>query len=157
MKAQIKMLETVAVLVVFFILLVIGSSVYFGIQNSRVDKERILYEDAEAFRALVKLQSLPELDCSFASARTINCFDLYKLKSFSALKNDTDFMDFYYPIFGDAQIKVNLIYPVNGSFVLYDISSTNYKTMIKKYIPVVVYDSVFSKYYFAVSELIKYA
>ena len=151
------MLESVAVLVVFFILLVISSSVYFGIQNSRVNNERIIYEDAEAFRALVRLQSLPELDCSFASARTINCFDLYKLKSFSQFRDNINFTDFYYPIFGNAEIKINIIYPEVQSFMLYNMSSLKYKAMIKKYIPVVVYDPVSSRYYFGVSELIKYA
>jgi len=157
MKAQMRVLESVAVLIVFFILMVIGSSIYFGVQNSRLDKERVAYENAEALRALVKLQSLPELDCSFASAHTINCFDLYKLDAFSELSKSDVVQEFYYPMFGDAVVNIYVVFPQELNFTIYDIHPVEYKSLIRKSMPVLVYDPVQSKYYFGMSELIKYA
>jgi len=155
-QAQMRILESVAVLIVFFILLVIGSSVYFGIQNSRLSKEKIIYENVEALRTLIKLQSLPELDCSFASAHTINCFDLYKLEAFSDLAKKESAQEFYYPLFGDATININVLFPVSLNFTIYDIHPVKFKSFIKKVMPVLFYDPVNSRYYFSVSELIKY-
>ena len=152
-----RVLESVAVLVVFFILLVIGSSIYFGIQNSRLSKEKLVYENVEALRTLVKLQALPELDCSFASAHTINCFDLYKLEAFSSLTKTEHAQEFYYPMFGDATIKVNVLYPFDLNFTIYDIHPVEFKSSVRQIMPVLVYDPVSSKYYFSLSELIKYA
>ena len=157
MKAQMRILESVAVLVVFFILLVIGSSIYFGIQNSKLAKEKLVYENVETLRTLIKLQSLPELDCSFASAHTINCFDLYKLEAFSDITKAEYAQEFYYPIFGDATIKIQVLFPVELNFTIYDIRPADYESFIRKTMPVLVYDAVSSRYYFSMSELIKYA
>lgn len=152
-----RILESVAVLIVFFILLAISSSVYFGIQNSQLDKERLVFENAEAFRAIVKLQSLPELDCSFASAHTINCFDKYKIKAFSEAIQDESVQEFYFPIFGEATININISGPVEEDFVIYDIKPVKFRSAIKKIMPVLVYDPVTARYYFGLSELVKYA
>lgn len=157
MKAQIRILESVAVLIIFFILLVIGSSIYFGIQNSKVSKELRVQESVEVLRAGIKLQSLTELDCSFASAHTINCFDLYKLQAFSDLVKEEGIPDFYYSMFGSAVINVSVLFPFEKSFVIYDIHPEKFTSLIKKRMPVLIYDPIHSKYYFGVSELIKYA
>ncbi|RLE48361.1 hypothetical protein DRJ25_00030 [Candidatus Woesearchaeota archaeon] len=156
-KAQMRVLESVAVLIVFFILMVIGSSVYFGMQNSKLKKDRVVFEDSEALRALVKLQSLPELDCSFASAHTINCFDLFKLQAFSNLTKSESAQEFYYPLFGDAVISVKVVFPLERNFTLYDVHPVEFKSLVRKTMPVLVYDPVLSRYYFGLSELIKYA
>ncbi len=155
-KAQMRILESVAVLVIFFILLVIASTIYFKIQNSRMDKERLVFENAETMRTLIKLQSLPELDCSFASAHTINCFDKYKLIAFSDLIKKDAAKEFYYPIFGEATISVNISFPVKENFLIYDSKPSKFRSMIKQMMPVLVYDAVSGKYLFSQSEVSKY-
>jgi hypothetical protein len=156
MKAQMKMLESVAVLIIFFILLIIGSSVYFGIQNSNLLKERRVQNEVDILRDLVKLQSLPELDCSFSSARTVNCFDLFKLQAVSEISDEISFIDFYYPVFGDVSINISVLFPFQKSFIIYDARPERFNSYIKKRLPVLVYNPLNSRYYFAVSELTRY-
>lgn len=157
MRAQIRVLESVAVLIIFFIILVIGSSIYFGIQKSNLAKEEFAFENKESLNLLVKVQSLPELDCSFASAHTSNCFDLYKLESFSSIVDEEDAKLFYYSLFGNVKISVSTLFPERLNFTLYDVPLEDYSSMLTKTLPVLVYDPVSSRYYFAISEVVKYA
>jgi len=82
-KAQLKMFETISVLVVFFFILIFGLVWY---NNNQKEQLKTLIEENNQLRAMEIMKianNLPELQCSMENIQTTNCFELSKLDSFS--------------------------------------------------------------------------
>jgi len=161
-RAQIKMFETMAVLVIFFFLLVGGAAFYFQIQKSSVQRDVEKQQQLLAFQVVQKSLFLPDLDCSFVSIQKDNCFDKLKVKQLSVLLNDPENEDFlidYFNVFGFADIKITQIYPVNESFsyTLYKNIPVDYSSIIKTQSPVLLFDVINKRYDFGIIEVDVYA
>src|SRR5574341_399791 len=119
-RGQIKMFETIGVLIVFFFLLFTGSIFYFGAQKSSLQKEKVRASEQYAFQIVLKALYLPELDCSFLVTQRDNCVDRIKLEKLSRLlsTNETVRND-YYTEFGFADIVVTEAYPGRANWTLY--------------------------------------
>ena len=63
-KAQMKMFETISILVVFFLLLGIGLVLYTAFQKDASQESISMQQDARAARTARMLISLPEIQCS---------------------------------------------------------------------------------------------
>ena len=63
--AQIKMFETMAVLVVFFFLLALSAVFYINTQRSVIEDDKLRYGDNLALQVALRALYFPELDCSF--------------------------------------------------------------------------------------------
>jgi hypothetical protein len=126
-KAQIQMMETMAILLIFFVLVVMGFVFFMKItsvtQGSKVTKD----QELQSIRVSQAISFLPELQCSTKNIIDENCFDKYKLDSFESLDDE-----FYYPFFYFSKITVNETYPGDDGWVLYDryLNGTSYKTTI---------------------------
>jgi len=120
-RAQIKMFETIGVLIVFFFLLFTGSIFYFAAQKSALQKEKVKAGEQYAFQIVLKSLYLPELDCSFLQTQKDNCIDRIKMEKMSQLiaKNETVRTD-YYTEFGYATITVEEAFPGNKTWQLYE-------------------------------------
>ena len=155
-RAQIKMFETVGVLVVFFFLLAIGVVFYFNAQESAMEQE---LKKQILMRSLQSAQSatfLPELDCSFVTVTRENCFDLKKLEVFPNLVAERE--QDYFRMFGYANVTVRKVYPESDDvYELYDKPLDEYTDAIKSLIPVLLYDPVLRSYDFGVIEVTTYA
>ena len=73
-KAQIQMMETIAVLLIFFVILIIGFIFYirtagFG-QAQKVTKD----QELQSIRVSQAISFLPELQCSSKNIIKDNCF-----------------------------------------------------------------------------------
>ena len=161
-RAQIKMFETMAVLVIFFFLLVGGAAFYFQIQKSSMQKDIAKQQQLIAFQVVQKSLFLPELDCSFVSIQKDNCFDKLKVKELSLLLDNPENEDFlidYFKVFGFADIKITQIYPVNETFsyTLYNNIPKAYSSMLKTQSPVLLFDAVKNRYDFGIIEVDVYA
>ncbi|MBS1266904.1 MAG: hypothetical protein MAG795_00873 [Candidatus Woesearchaeota archaeon] len=108
-KAQTKIFETIAVLVVFFFLLSIGMVFYARESkiNSLAERERGY--DLQALDVIQVVSNLPELQCSSDGIIIENCFDLAKLESFEELKGKNS--QYYTNAFGFSRIIIDEIYP----------------------------------------------
>jgi len=84
-KSQIKMFETIAVLIVFFFLIGFGMTFYFMIAKSGAKKEAERAQSLKVIQVLQKISHLPELDCIRVGVETENCFDLIKLRLYIRL------------------------------------------------------------------------
>ena len=160
--AQIKMFETMAVLVIFFFLLVGGAAFYFQIQKSSMQRDIAKQQQLIAFQVVQKALFLPELDCSFVSIQKDNCFDKLKVKELSILLSDPEKEDFlinYFRVFGFADIKITQIYPANETFsyTLYNNIPEAYSSMLKTQSPVLLFDAVKKRYDFGIIEVDVYA
>lgn len=169
-RGQIKMFETIGVLIVFFFLLFTGSIFYFGAQKSSLLKEKVRANEQYAFQIVLKALYLPELDCSFLVTQRDNCVDRIKLQKLSQLiaANETVRKD-YYTDFGYAEITVDEAYPGNSTWNLYENVPTEIRMEKGKEIevpsftdkrttqsPILIYDAWLDNYAFGVMEVSVY-
>ncbi len=160
-KAQIKMFETIAVLVVFFFLLVFGASFYFVLQKSSVQKEVERTIQLRSIQTTQKVSYLPELDCTQVGIQVENCFDAIKLEKFAGMLNDATTgeqtqLD-YFDVFGYSTIVIRSIFPQQKEYLLYDKAIDDYLTMFKNNVPLTIYNPIRNSYSFGVLEVTFYA
>ena len=153
-RAQIKMFETIGVLVVFFFLLATGSVIYFGAQKSALQKEKVKASEQYAFQIVLKSLYLPELDCSFLVTQRDNCVDKIKLAKFSRLVQNasTD----YFSEFGYATITVTEAWPQETKWKMYETIPPEYISKLVTQSPILLYDAWKKEYAFGVIEVAVY-
>ena len=157
-NAPIQMFETIAVLIVFFFLLVIGATFYFNMQKSVLGKELQKHSQLQSLQAMQKALFLPELDCSFASVQKDNCFDILKIMKFSEFLKDKAVLADYFETFGFSRITITQIYPKESLIlVLYSNLPADYKSKLVTQSPVLLYNATAQSYYFGVIEVETYA
>ncbi|MBW2970948.1 hypothetical protein KY320_02180 [Candidatus Woesearchaeota archaeon] len=159
-KAQVKMFETVAVLVVFFFLFGFGMVFYMGAQKSSFEASQSDSFEMQAIDVLQIVSSLPELQCSTDNIVKENCFELQKIIAFKSVTATPQARSYYYNLLRYSNIEVNKIYPDNTwigfSNPLYDNKPADFTQASKSLIPISVYDAKTREYYAAVLEVTVY-
>jgi len=152
-RAQIKMFETVGVLIVFFFLLAVGSVFYFGAQKSALQKERVVASEKYALQIVFKSLYLPELDCSFLVTQRDNCVDKIKLQHMADLLQTERAQEDYFTEFGYASITITEAFPGNETILLYQNAPDSYIGKISTQNPILLYDALKDSYAFGVIEV----
>lgn len=159
--------ESVAILFVFFILVVFGFVFYMNVMRSSAKVESEENIQLKAIGIAQKASFLPELQCSEENVRDDNCIDLYKLDAVS----DEDFLKenrlYYYDIFEFSKIWVERVLPepdeadndwappdANGERRRYlyinPLPEADYKNKLSTFIPVSLYDPDDKSYGFGI-------
>jgi len=139
-QAQIKMWTTIAVLIVFFIILMFGFIFYTQIERIGLEKSQ---REAEARRSIAVAQvvaNLPELQCSLGTVEKGVCFDLYKILAFNTVATGGDAYIHYYNMFGYANITVRQIEPAGDNITIYE-NIGDKKSFTAGYIPISLYNA----------------
>lgn len=156
-RGQIKMFETVGVLVVFFFLLIIGTYFYFNAQASALQTEKLQANEQHALQIVLKALHLPELDCSFLVTQRDNCIDAIKLDKLSTMLAENDALqERYFTTFGNARISIAEAYPGNASTTLYENQPAEYTGAIASHNPILLYHPWTNTYAFGVIEVTVY-
>lgn len=139
-KAQIKMMETIAVLIVFIIIAILSGSFYYGYVTtndiqSNIDK----INDDRMIQLMEQISNMPEFICTNEDVETSNCFDLYKLSAANKTINDN--WKFYQQIFGNVEIYIETIHPDFGTIVLYNKSDKNRVNIKSSKLPILIFNS----------------
>lgn len=95
-KAQIHMGETLAVLIIFIIILVFGLFLYFQYSYKSLEKRGFEFQETEYSTLLYSLTDSPELSCTKG-----NCIDMTKIIALKQLNHR----------FKNKEIKIEIIYP----------------------------------------------
>ena len=141
-KAQINMMETIMVLIVFFFILVIGLVFYANIQIGNAKEDVKKYNELKAIENMQKLLFLPELQCG-GGDEVFTCIDVLKLKALAnVMKNGTNRV-YYSDELGNSLVMVEEVYPGNDSWMLYN--RTNKGTA--SFIPVSLWYPVEGEYH----------
>lgn len=156
MRAQVKMFETLAVLVVFFFFLIFGASFYFKLQENALHRELDKNTQLRAIQIAQKSIHLPELDCSFAGVQRQNCVDLLKVQLLASriTASDTAKLD-YFNTFEYSTLTFTEVYPDTITYIIYDKPQGDSVTTIQ--IPVVAYRATDRGYAFGYLEVRVYA
>ena len=149
-KAQIQILETIAVLAVFFVLVVLGFSLYSKFFGIGIEDEKIEGFDLNAIKISQKASFLPELQCSLGGNIIDNCIDLLKLEAMPGIISREENKLHYFDNFGFSRIMVKEIYPGFREFLVYSNSLDDYSYKAAINIPISLFDPIENKYSFAV-------
>ena len=145
-KAQIKMFETIAILFVFFMLVIFGFIFYAKLQKITFTEERGEVSILKAIQVAERTSFLPEMQCSFDNVPDDDCIDIEKLK---ALRFTIEYnIVYYFSLFEFSQITVTQIYPTADSWVLYDNPKKNFIDLIPIQLPVSLYNPMTDSYGF---------
>ena len=120
-SAQMQMTETIAVIFIFFVLVLFGLIFYFKYQQVALKEEQQELLGARAMDTTLQALFMPELICSRGNAEPEdNCFDMLKVASASGIFQE-HLTDYYFNLFGYANISIQPIYPqTQEAFILYD-------------------------------------
>jgi len=164
-KAQIQLGESIFVVMIIILIIV------FGLVFSSQAEKDVVTQRSEKFTNLNSIMlgkyasSLAELRCSSLEVQELSCFDIQKIEAFIELQEkQSDFVaEYYFTKLGDANISLDLIYPVNKTFEIYynGLGKDNLGKPIKAeenriIIPVSAYDDVTQQYSFGVLQIIQY-
>jgi hypothetical protein len=149
-NAQVQMGETIAIMFVFFLLIIVGVVFYVRISTTSTYRTSAEQFERQSVEITQTISFLPELQCSESNVVTPNCFDFYKMEAMSQLVNDPKVRAFYLRDLGKATVYINTVYPEEANFTVYDNHDTNYTDASLTHIPISVYDSVNDKYNFGV-------
>lgn len=149
------MFETIAVLFVFFILVVMGFSFYAFIQKTSLEQEQQENILSRGIGIVERVSFLPEVQCSRDNVPEENCVDLFKLFAVRSKIADNDL--FYFPIFGFSTVTLEEVFPEKGlSIVIYD-HPQEYVNKQVTHIPIAVFHPGAEKYSFGILKVEVYS
>jgi hypothetical protein len=121
-NGQIRLTETIAVLFIFFVLILFGILFYYQYQKIAITEKQEEILASRAMETTLKTLHLPELLCSKGKAEPEdNCFDVLKLNSAGTVFTDRDdSFDYYFNLFSYSKISVYQLYPHYNNWTLYD-------------------------------------
>lgn len=154
-KSQIQMLETIAVLAVFFILIIFGFIFYSKVLKSDIGNEKEENVQLNAIKIAQRASSLPELACSDGSVAIDNCIDIGKLEAVLNIINENDV--YYFDKFSFSRITVNEVYPDEKEWVLYDKPLEEYSYKSATNIPISLFDPIGNKNSFGVMSIVTFS
>ena len=157
-KAQVKMFESVAVLIVFFFLLVFGMSFFFVLQRASQERELDRIAQLKSIQIAQKTMFLAELDCVFIGVQIENCFDELKIKNFVNLINSSQqaIVD-YFNVFEFSTINIVKVFPGdNETITLYSRPREGRGFSVTQ-IPILLFNPITKVYSYSYLEVISYA
>jgi len=135
-KGQIRLFESIAVLLVLVFLFVFGIQYYAGVQKNAYERMSDQFNRLDSIKAANQIMSSPFLVCSTRNIRSGLCLDKYKLQAVS----DPD-ADIPWPS-GVAlmNIRVEQTYPSLDSWQITNYQPAQNVSSFATQFPVVIYD-----------------
>ncbi len=145
-KGQIHLSETIAVLFIFFVLIVFGIIFYYKYQQVAIKEQAEELAGARAMDTTLRVLFLPELYCSKGDAEPEdNCIDLLKLKGANeTMQKHTQ--DYYFDLFSYSTITITQLYPAPMVFIVYDKPKPEYTKKESTYFVVSLRDDAAGSY-----------
>ena len=123
-KAQIQIFETIAVLLIFIILIIIGFIFYTKIFKSNLETGNEGFSQAKSVNIVQRVMFMPELQCSDDNIAKENCIDALKLQSAKQTMKDSVI---YYDLLEFSDISISQIYPAQAEWALYSRTTKDFK------------------------------
>lgn len=147
-KSQIRLFESIAVLIIFVFFVAIGIRFYASAQERSLTEAALEFSELDAVKTTLLLANMPEIACSFQGITDVGCLDLYKIKAWEEIMNDPqrlNFLEHYIPLLGLSEVTITEIYPDSGrSWVVYNSSLGNFSYRLvgetRLQIPTTIYD-----------------
>ena len=147
-KAQIQMAETVAVLFVFFILVVVGFIFYVKVIKGNIELEKDELSQLKSIGIAQRVMFLPEIQCSEDNIIIDNCIDILKLDSAQKLMKENDI--YYYDLLEFSDVSILQIYPTEKKWNVYSRKTDEFKGKFSTNVPISMYDPDTRKHGFGI-------
>lgn len=146
------MFETIAVLLIFFVLVGFGLIFYGRIQAGSFQATQEENFELKAIQTAQLVSFLPELQCSSNNIIIDDCFDILKVEALSEFieQNPNIKNEYYYDLFGFSSITIEQVYPSELSWKVYERTLTGNKAKSSIKIPVSLYNASSRSYNFGV-------
>lgn len=143
-----------AVLLIFFILILIGFVFYVKIMSGNVEFEAGVLREKEGIKIAQRALFLPELQCSEENVVKSDCVDIMKLNTAAQVMLDNEFH--YHSKLGFSEITITQVYPdTEESWQIYDrgLDVDAYRDIITTHMPVTLFDPSTDNKAFGVMEV----
>lgn len=147
-RAQIQIGETIAVLFVFFILIVIGFIFYVKVIKSNIELETEELSQLRSVGISQKIMFLPEVQCSEDNIVIDNCIDILKLNSAQSIMKENEI--YYYDLLEFSDVSISEIYPDGAKWNLYSRKIENFRSKFVTNVPISLYDPATRKHGFGI-------
>ena len=148
--------ETIAILFIFFILLVVGAVFYMNMTRVTVSRDISEFKEQRAVELTQKISFLPEVRCTESNVIEAGCFDLYKLIAMSSISKSPSGLLLYSREFETTKINVISLYPVYANWTIYEKAKGNFTSASVMNIPISLYNASSDRYHFGVLEVTVY-
>ena len=148
-KAQIQIGETIAVLFVFFILIVIGFIFYGRVIIGNIESQKEESTQLHSVTIAQRAMFLPELQCSEDIVEEITgCFDIFKINASKDVLGQNS--RYYYDLFEFSNITIKQIYPNENTWPIYSRKIENFESRFVTNVPISIYDPITRRYGFGI-------
>lgn len=158
-KAQVQMMETIAVLFIFFILIAFGFIFYANVLKGSIAVTKREHSELKAIELANRVSSLPELQCSDNNIVQENCIDWLKLEKADLLMDQNRL--FYFGMLGYSNVIIEQVFPVDYtstfSYTVYSNIPPDYSDKLPTYIPILLKKPITGGYGFGIMTVILYA
>lgn len=154
-KAQIQIGETIAVLFVFFILIIIGLVFYVKIIKGNIDLEKEEVSQLRSIGIAQRVMFLPELQCSEDNIIKDNCIDTKKLDSAKNVMNEK--ATYYYDLLEFSEVDISQIYPNKIEWSIYSRKTEDFKNKFVTNVPISLYNPLTRRHGFGVLTIETYS
>ncbi len=134
------MMETIAVLFIFFVLIILGFVFYAKVLKGNIEIETEESVQLNAIKIAQRASFLPELQCSEENIVSDNCIDIIKLEAASAIMEENEIH--YYDRLSFSKITIKEVYPDENEWMLYDRPLDDYSNKITTNIPISLLDPI---------------
>lgn len=116
-RAQIRMMESIFVMVIFLFIVGFGFVFYFSATKGSAEVKEIELQEQKSIEVALFISQLPELQCTEGGTVGGACIDLFKARALKTLQEHEDsqiretYLLHYYDLFGFAEITLRSIYP----------------------------------------------
>ena len=150
-RTQIQIGETIAVLFVFFVLIVIGFMFYARVIKSNIEVEKEELSQLRSVGIAQRVMFMPEVQCSENNLIIDNCIDILKLESAQNIMNENNI--YYFDLLEFSDVSIYQIYPTEASWNIYSKKMEDFKNKFVTNVPISLYDPVTRKHGFGVLKI----
>ena len=147
-RSQIQIGETIAVLFVFFILIIMGFMFYVRVIKSNIDTEKEELSQLRSVGISQRVMFLPEVQCSEDNIVIDNCIDILKLDSAQSAIKENEI--YYYDLLEFSDVTISQIYPNEAKWNLYSRKTEDFKSKFVTNVPISLYDPATRKHGFGI-------
>jgi len=140
--------ETIAVLFVFFILIIIGFIFYVKVIKGNIELEKEEIFQLKSIGIAQRVMFLPELQCSEDNIIIDNCIDILKLDSAQSIMKENDI--YYYDLLEFSDVIISEIYPNEARWSIYSRKTSGFNNKFVVNAPISLYDPATRKHAFGV-------
>ncbi len=157
-KGQIKLVESVFVIIIFMIILVIAIVFFSRFQRSESQFQDTQESLRQSVQMAQRFASLPEVACTENNAIRRNCVDLMKLENMDKLS--TNEMVYYYDLFRYGTVTIEKLFPEGDAdsgnkWVIYN-NTRDDMGFFSMGIPMSIYNPETRQRYFGLMEVVYY-